>query len=227
MNLKLLRPSWRKVLADLTVNKTRTLLVVSSISVGVFAVGAIVTTYTVMSEDIAIGYASAQPANIEVITDPFDDTMVKSIERIPGVTGAEGRHMLSVRVGLDGEAWKPLDVVAADDFTTAAINLLTPVDGTVYPEDRELMVRKDQMNSSGLQPGDEALVQLTDGTIRRMPVVGAVGGVFRLIRVHRLGQDAGAGARDGVEAFEHADRRGARPGHTEVVAVEDDRVEQA
>jgi putative ABC transport system permease protein len=175
MNLKLFRPSWRKVLADLTVNKTRTLLVVASIAVGVFAVGAIVTTYTVMSEDIAIGYASAQPANIEVITDPFDDTMVKSIERIPEVTGAEGRHMLSVRVGLDGETWRPLNVVAADDCRTADINLLELVNGTIYPEDRELMVREDQMNTSGLQSGDVALVQLTDGTVRRMPVVGQVG----------------------------------------------------
>lgn len=175
MNLKFMRPSWQKVLADLWINKTRTLLVVASIAVGVFAIGAIATTYVILSEDIGVSYASAQPANIEIMTDPFDDELIKAVEAIPGVAGAEGRHMLSVRVGLDGKSWKPLDIVATEDYHTANINLLTPVLGTIYAEDRQLMVREDLMNSTGLQPGDDALVQLADGTIRPMEVVGTVG----------------------------------------------------
>ncbi|MBE2222150.1 MAG: ABC transporter permease [Anaerolineae bacterium] len=175
MNPKLLKPSWRKVVADLIGNLSRTLLVVASIAVGVFAVGTIATMYAIFREDITVSYASAHPANIEVITDPFDEELVKAIERIPGVTNAEGRHMVSVRVGLDGKNWKPLDVMTADDFTTTEMNLLTPISGTTIPNDRELIVREDPMNSSGLQVGDEALVQLADGTTRSMKVVGTVG----------------------------------------------------
>jgi putative ABC transport system permease protein len=175
MNLNFIRPSWQKVMADLGGDKTRSLLVVASIAVGVFAIGAIATTYVILSEDIGVSYSSAQPANIEIITDPFDDDLLKTVESIPGVIGAEGRHMLSVRVGQDGKSWKSLDIVATDDFTAAKINLLTPVNGTIYPNDRQLMVREDLMNSTGFQPGDEVLVQLTDGTIRRLPVVGTVG----------------------------------------------------
>ena len=173
--MSVLRPRWRKVLADLWVNRTRTLLVVASIAVGVFAVGTIASTYTIFGEDIAVSYASAQPANIEVITDPFDDAFVQSVERIPGVAAAEGRHLVSVRVSQDGENWKPLDVMAADDFTTSQINLLTLLDGTVYPKDRELIVREDPMNSTGLSAGDEAIVQLSDGTQRKMNVAGVAG----------------------------------------------------
>ncbi len=175
MKLNFLKPSWRKVLADLATNKSRTALVVASIAVGVFAVGTIATMYAIFSTDIAVSYASAQPANIEVITSPFDDEFVKAVERIPGVSTAEGRQMVSVRVGLDGKTWKPLDVMTEEDFTRSNINLLTPVSGTIFPNDRELLVREDPMNSTGLQPGDEALIQLADGTIRTMPVVGVVG----------------------------------------------------
>ena len=170
-----MRPSWQKVTADLWGDKTRSMLVIASIAVGVFSIGAIATTYAILSEDIGVSYSSAQPANIEIITDPFDNDLVKAVEKVPGVIGAEGRQMLSVRVGQDGQTWKPLDVVAVDDPTTAEINLLTLVNGTTYPKDRELVVREDMMNSTGLQPGDEALVQLGDGTIRSMNVVGTVG----------------------------------------------------
>ena len=170
-----MRPSWRKVLADLWVSRTRTLLVVASIAVGVFAVGTIASMYVIVAEDIRVGYAAAQPANIEIITDPFDDNLVKTIGNLPGVAATEGRQVVQVRISLDGNIWKPLDVVANDDFSTSKINLLDPKEGTDTPGDRELMVRKDRMNSSGLSAGDQALVQLSDGTVRSVPVVGEVG----------------------------------------------------
>ncbi len=173
--MSILSPRARKVLADLWANRTRTLLVVASIAVGAFAVGAITTTYVVFGEDIAVSYAAAQPANIEVITDPFDDNLVDSVADMDGVVAAEGRHMLGVRISADGEAWMAVDVIANKDFVESEINLLTPKDGATYPDDRELVVRTDLLNSTGLVTGDEALVQLTDGTIRTMPVVGEVG----------------------------------------------------
>ena len=175
MNLNFIRPSWQKVVSDLRGDKTRTLLVIASIAVGVFAIGAIASTYAILSEDIGVSYSSAQPANIEIITDPFDDGLVKTIENVPGVKKAEGRQLLSVRVGQDGQSWRPLDVVAADDPGTAELNLLTPINGTAVPSERELVVREDMMNSTGMQPGDKALIQLEDGTIREMSVVGTVG----------------------------------------------------
>jgi putative ABC transport system permease protein len=175
MRLGFLRPSWRKVLADLWASWARTLLVVASIAVGVFAVGAIATTYVILAADIAVGYEASNPANIEIITDPFEDDLVDAIERIPGVAAAEGRHVISMRVSRDGVNWKPLSVYANKDFIASDINLLTPVEGRIYPDDRELVVRSDQMNDTGLRLGDEALIRLGDGSLLTMPVVGAVG----------------------------------------------------
>jgi putative ABC transport system permease protein len=168
-------PRWSKILADLWADRTRSLLVVASIAVGVFAIGAIATTFVIYSEDVTVSYASAQPANIEVTTDLFDDALVRSVADMPGVALAEGRHMLSVRVSQDGVAWKPLDIVANKDFAASRINLITPVEGTVYPGDRQLVVRADELNSTGLHPGDTVFVWLGGGVIRTMPVVGVVG----------------------------------------------------
>lgn len=175
MKGNLLKPSWRKVLADLWVSRTRTILVVASIAVGVFAVGAIATMYVIIAEDMRTGYVNALPANIEIITDPFDDNMVKTVANLPGVAGVEGRQVVPVRVSLDGESWAPMEVMATDNFATSTINLFNAVEGEMVPGDRELIVRHDIMNNSGLVTGDEALMQLPDGTVRTVPVVGEVG----------------------------------------------------
>lgn len=175
MKLDAMRPTWQKVLADLRADKTRTLLVVTSIAVGVFAIGAIITTYVILSEDMLVSYASSQPANVELITSPFTEGVVEAVENIPGVADAEAREVLSLRASLDGAGWIPLDVVVNDDFAASQIDLLTVLEGRGAPDDRQLIVRDDLMNSTGFQPGDVALVRLSDGTTRELPVVGVVG----------------------------------------------------
>jgi putative ABC transport system permease protein len=127
------RPRWSKVLADLWDNKTRTLLVVASIAVGVFAIGTIANAYAILSEDIDASYAAVNPANVTIVTEPFDDAFVESVRRMPGVADAEGRHQFSVSVIQEGEPRENLDVVAIKDPSESRINLLEPKEGRAIP----------------------------------------------------------------------------------------------
>ncbi len=124
--INLVRPRWSKVLADLWDNKTRTLLVVASIAVGVFAVGTIANAYQILAEDIDTSYASANPANIEIITDPFDDNFVSSIKEIQSVEDVEGRNNMSVSVIQAGKPQQALNLIANDDFGNSHINQIEP-----------------------------------------------------------------------------------------------------
>ncbi len=79
------KPSWNKILADLWENKVRTLLVVLSIAVGVFAVGTIAGAYVMIPADMGSSYASCNPANIELWTDPLDTDLIRAIGHLDGV----------------------------------------------------------------------------------------------------------------------------------------------
>jgi len=168
------RPRWSKVLADLWDNKTRSLLVVLSIAVGVFAIGTIANAFVILSEDIDASYAAVNPANITIITEPFDDALVESVRRMPGVADAEGRHHFSVSVILEDEPRENLDVVAIKDPTESKINLLEPKEGRAVPGENELLIKYESMNSPGYRVGDVLTVELANGTQRRVPVVGIV-----------------------------------------------------
>jgi putative ABC transport system permease protein len=170
----LFRPRWSKVLADLWDNKTRTLLVVASIAVGVFAVGTIANAYLILSEDIDASYAAVNPANIEIITDPFDDNFVNSIKEIRGVEDVEGRYNMSVSVIQPGKPQQMLSLIANDDFKNSHINQIEPKEGKSIPGEKELLIGYEPMRDPGYRLGDVLPVQLEDGTIRRIPVVGIV-----------------------------------------------------
>jgi putative ABC transport system permease protein len=169
-----LKPRWRKVLADLWAGKSRTLLVVASIAVGVFAVGGIVSGYAIIDQDIDASYASVNPANVEIWTDPFDDDTIQSIERIPGIAHVEGRRMLGVRASQDGKAWLSFDLFAVPDLKASQINRLETIEGDSIPGDRQLLIEYHPMHDPGFQVGDLIQVQLSDGTTRTMPVAGIV-----------------------------------------------------
>jgi putative ABC transport system permease protein len=166
------RPRWSKVLADLWDNKTRTLLVVASIAVGVFAIGTIVNAYMILSEDMDASYAAVNPANITIMTEPFGDGFLSSVKRVQGVADAEGRHHLTVSVILDGEPRKNLELVAIKDFAGSKINLLEPKEGRSIPDENEMLIGFDALNDPGYRVGDVLSIELSNGTLRRVPVVG-------------------------------------------------------
>ena len=173
-NRNVVRPRWSKVLADLWDNKTRTLLVVLSIAVGVFAVGTIANAFQILSVDIHASYASVNPANITILTEPFDEALLSSVEGMQGVADAEGRQHLTVSIKLDGEPAKGLELVAIKDFAESKIGLLETKEGRSIPADNEMLLGFDSMSDPGFGVGNVLAVELSDGTLRRLPVVGSV-----------------------------------------------------
>jgi putative ABC transport system permease protein len=95
----MLSPRWRKILRDLWHNKIRTVIVVLSIAVGVFAVGMIVTTQIVLTQDMDSSYQDTNPASAFLYPEPFDDELVETVRRMDAVRDAEGRlDWLTVRL---------------------------------------------------------------------------------------------------------------------------------
>jgi putative ABC transport system permease protein len=170
----MIRPRWRKVLSDLWDNKMRTLLVVASIAVGVFSIGMIAGTYEIISKDMGASYASANPANIDLRTDDFNQELLDSIKNVDGVNEAEGRRFFSVRVRIPGGEWTNLDLVAINDFTNNHVNLLLPIEGNPYPANKQVLLEKKALADLSVQVGDDLEFQLPNGKIKTMAVAGIV-----------------------------------------------------
>jgi len=169
-----LKPRWSKVFSDLWDDKTRTILVVASIAVGVFAVGMIITAFVVLSEDINSSYAAANPVNIEIWTDPFYEDSVRVIEKVPGVDDIEGRNIVPIRARRGDENWQGLALVGIKDFENMTINQLGTIDGTQLPGRDEIIISQDMMNDTGFQVGDEIEVELPGGSTHYLTVAGLV-----------------------------------------------------
>jgi putative ABC transport system permease protein len=167
-----LKPRWKKVIADLWGNKSRTVLVVLSIAIGVFAVGMVANAYLILDEATTVGYEAVNPTSAFIISAPFDDDLVDDIRDMPEVAEAEGRRVRDVRLYLNGRWYTT--ALSAQDYENGRVNLLQPTGGKTAPGDHELLIDQTAVALTDFEIGDIAIVEMSDGRHYEMPLVGTV-----------------------------------------------------
>ena len=90
-------PRWRKVARDLLAHKLRTLLVVLSIAVGIFAILVVMGGRGILLDSFGTNFPKSDPASAVLYTSPFGSELVDRVGRSPGVAIAEGRQAAVVR----------------------------------------------------------------------------------------------------------------------------------
>jgi putative ABC transport system permease protein len=170
-----MRPRWRKVLHDLIDNKSRTVLVVLSIAVGVFSIGVIAGTFMIISNDMSKGYAANNPMNIEIRGEGYSESQVSLVAHMRGIEDAEGRRVVNLRVRIPGSnRWQTLNFVAINDFKKSNINHLTLMQGSSDPRKEEVLLEKKAYEQLKMEPGQSLEVQLNNDQIKTLTVVGVV-----------------------------------------------------
>ncbi|SDE04064.1 ABC transporter permease [Sporomusa acidovorans] len=167
-------PRWRKVLADLWGNKLRTLLVVMSIAVGVFAVGMVYSSYLMFARDLDISWRSAAPASASLYADPFDQELVDSVRSLRGVKEAEGRRNVDLRVRTASGEWRQMYLTAIPDYSKQKVNIIKSQSGAWPPGDGDVLLERSSISELGLQQGESIEVETADGHKRRLKITGVV-----------------------------------------------------
>ncbi|MGB7537275.1 MAG: FtsX-like permease family protein [Anaerolineales bacterium] len=166
----MMRPRWQKVFADIWGHKFRSLLVIASITIGLFAAGLIVSMTLIINQDMKAGYASVNPANIEVFASPFDQDLVDSVRHTAGVSQAEGVQTLTLRVLNTKGEWQPIELKAIPDIETMDINRVSVKEGIWPPQDRQVAIDIYRLGEVAKGVGSTIQVELPSGKIRELTV---------------------------------------------------------
>ncbi len=182
----MLNTRWYKVLNDLTGNKTRTLLIVLSIAVGLFAVGTIVSARTLLSTEMARSYAAINPSDGIVRTvELFDEDFVRAVRAMPEVADVDARRVLEVRArvvstgetdGIKPASAQPaemtLRIFAVRDYDAMRVDIVNPQSGAWPPPEREILIERSALAVLGAQIGDTLRIELPGGRTRDLYIAG-------------------------------------------------------
>ncbi|MDD5368204.1 MAG: FtsX-like permease family protein [Anaerolineaceae bacterium] len=170
----MIRPRWRKVFSDLWGNKIRSLLIIASITVGLFAVGIISTLHAVLGRDMSVGYAAIHPANIRMAAASIDQDLVDRVRRLEGVQNAEGARTAGMRLNTGAGQWIAININALGDIKNLQIDQVRLAKGTWPPSDREVVLEYNKAGDTHAGLGDSIEIELPSGKTRQLKVVGIV-----------------------------------------------------
>ncbi len=164
---------WRKVLRDLAGNRTRTVLVVLSIAVGVFAIGTIAGADALLQRTVHDEYAASEPSSMTFYTGSFDDALVEAIRTMPGVADAEPRRTVTLRLQTGPDSYRELQLTALTDFRDQRLDLVRPQTGDWPPKAGQIEIERSSLRlEPWLVPGARVTVQTADGKLHALTVGG-------------------------------------------------------
>jgi putative ABC transport system permease protein len=164
---------WHKVWRDLWNNKFRTILVVLSTAVGVFALGFVFGASDMLRLRMTESHKESLFPHMTFYTGWFEHDVVDSILHEPGVADTEGERVASIRWKLEGEEdWRDGSIVARDDYAAQRMGLYTLLDGN-WPSGRKLAVERLSSRHFKVPLGTTIIVEF-GRTERRLPVEGLV-----------------------------------------------------
>ncbi len=172
-------PRWRKALRDFWQERTRTVLVVLAIALGIAGFTAVLSSYAVLTRELDRGYLATNPASANLKTDLIDDKLVATILSGHGVSDAEPRRVVSGRIKAGPMDWRNLTLFVVKDYGNIRVSKLVPEQGAWPPAAGEILIERDAFQVARSSIGENVTVRTTHGKEQTLRVAG---------RVHDVGQ---------------------------------------
>ncbi len=169
---------WNKVWFDLWHNKTRTLLVVLSIAVGVFAIGAIYGMADLMLPTMNADHMSVNSAPIRMyLSQPIDRDSALALKDLPGVVDVEPMVVINVRYKRHpGDPWKTGSIEMRDEYTNQTFDVLQLKEGQ-WPEDDHISIERMHSPFYHIDIGDQVIFEVNKRE-QAFPVTGKIRASF-------------------------------------------------
>ncbi len=175
----MLNPRWRKALRDLWVNKTRTILVILAIAIGIVGVGSILTSYSILTREMDRNFMETNPATavfyLENVSDvAIGETLVQTIQSRPDIAAAEARRTLFARYQMGDNEWINIMLFVIDDFDNLRVNTFTSERGDWNPAADEILIERSGEALIGQDVGEIATVKTAGNAPQSLTISGIV-----------------------------------------------------
>lgn len=154
---------WQKVIRDFWRERTRTVLVVLAIALGIAAFSTVMSSYAILTRELDKGYLATNPASFTLVADKVDDALMAAIATHPGVTVAEARRTVSGRIKSGPVEWRGLVLFVVKDYGDIRVSRLVPQSGAWPPATGEILIERDAMQVAKARIGDAVTIKTANG----------------------------------------------------------------
>lgn len=163
---------WRKVRADLSSNKLRSILAIISLTVGTTAVGAMMFAGSILDSSFDASLLDANPPSATLATGPFEAALIDGVLAHASIGEAEGRRTHRTQVAGPDGTLVGVELVAMADFDDNHIARIDPVDGAWPPPAGTVVFERASIGELGATIGDAVQVEVPGADAIELEVAG-------------------------------------------------------
>ncbi len=171
---------WIKIFKDIWSNKTRSLLVIMSIAVGVAALGMIYNANRIIQRDLYGQFRDGNPAHVFMVLSPFPKELASSVENMREVQSAQATRILAAKILSPKNKFEDISLHAYPPTGAVKINRFSIEQGQYPPRVREIVLERQSAQLLGYKVGDIVTLKLEDGRLFQLTVSGIVHDVYEM-----------------------------------------------
>lgn len=163
-----------KAVRDFWQERTRTVLVVFAIALGVAAFYSVMSSYAILTRELDRGYLATNPASAVIRMDAIDDELVKAVLSDGSVSDAEPRRVITGQIKSGPIQWRNLWLFVVKDYGNVRVSRLEREAGSWPPGKGELLIERDAFQVAKASIGDRVTVKTANGIEQQLVVSGSV-----------------------------------------------------
>ncbi len=179
---------WIKIFKDIWDHKSRSLLVILSIAVGVAAVGMINNAKSMIERDLFGPYLAGNPALVQLYVSPFDKSLADAVAGMREVETVQPRRIATATIFDETNTARDITLLGMPDFNDIQIDRLPVEQGSGVPNVREILLERQSARGLGVGVGDKVTVEIDNQRRYELTVAGIVHDMY--IRPYNLGKQA-------------------------------------
>ena len=147
---------WQKIYTDLLSHKSRTLLEISSITIGLFMVGTLLGMMDLQLGSMDNAHQQSQPSHISLILkQDVDFALAEQIKQIAGVAGVDRVSQFTVQFKTpNNPQWQTGTVLFRPDYQVQKYDQMTLLSG-FFPQNRNIAVERLSAHFADLKMDDD------------------------------------------------------------------------
>lgn len=164
----------KKIIRDFWQERTRTVLVVIAIALGVAAFLAVMASYAILTRELDRGYLATNPASAIFRLDSVDDELVRAVLSDPAVSDAEPRRVISGQMRVGPIQWRNMVLFVVKDYADVRVSKLEREAGAWPPGKGEILIERDAFQVAKAKIGDVVTVKTANGSEQKLTITGSV-----------------------------------------------------
>lgn len=161
----------KKAFRELIIKPKRTLLVIFALFLGIWGVGTVMVSYSILTKDLNANYQGTHPAQVIFHSNDFDSLDLAEFIVQPEVETAELRDYSMHRIEIYPDVWIPLWLYGVEDFNNFNLARIFPQEGKRVPSPGTVLIERDGKLVSDIRVGSKSNVRVGDRNLQ-VPVSG-------------------------------------------------------